>query len=309
MPSPAERQDLRDRQRLDVLARVAAGATIRDACAQPGAPSAKTVDKWRRADAAFGEALRIARAQGDHAARLVFDPAVAAVVLGRLRGGASMRAVERDPAMPSRRTLQRWMMTDLAFGEAVRDAAQARRRGLAERLGEVRRGRVVAWDAGLAERVLYLVGQGATIGGLRAADPAMPSARTVRGWRRARPDFDFDLGVNVAAGRVARGRARRRAWLEPLCAAIVEGASLSDLGAVEGLPHRGTLYAWVARDRVFAEAVARACAHRGDWYRDRMVQELDRMGVLGVSAARALLKPLSRRMGDLSRAPGRRWRG
>jgi hypothetical protein len=307
MPSPSDRAHVRARQQHEILARVGAGETVKDVCARAGAPSAKTVDRWGRGDAGFRAALDQAFARADYAARLAFDPVKGAAVLARLRAGETLRQIELDPAAPSRRTLRYWRLTDLEFGEAVERLRRMRRQARGARLGETRRA-LTAWNPRLADRVLYQVGQGVALTQLRSVNPALPSAFAVRRWRRERPEFDYELGVNLKMGRLARQRARRRARMEPVCLAIVQGASLNELAGRHGFPHRSTLYGWVARDPEIAREVGRACDERVHWYADQMLEIARRMEPLDVVEAGRRIKRVEARLGRLWQRPGKRWR-
>jgi hypothetical protein len=156
------------------------------------------------------------------------------------------------------------------------------------------------WDEAVSERVLYLIGQGHRVEALRRVDPAMPGRPVIERWRRARPDFDFDFRVNALMGRLARRRAERHALLETVEARLLSVGSLKRLGGRNGLPRAATLYAWVRRDRAFAERVRFA----REFHRELL---LDRAWALvrideGLSAAelRRGLAPLTRRVGQLA---------
>ncbi|TAJ72881.1 MAG: hypothetical protein EPO51_07025 [Phenylobacterium sp.] len=307
MPSLVERANLRDRQKLEILERVAAGETVKAACARPGMPCPKSVDRWGRQDPGFRAALDVAMAKGDYALRLAFDPVKAEAVLARLRAGESLRKIELDPAAPSRRTLRYWQSISGAFCAEVHRLRRMRRAAHGARVGERRR-ELSMWDARLADRVLYQVGRGVALTQLRAVNPALPSAYTVRKWRRERPDFDFDLRANLAMGRSARLQAKRRARMEPVCWAIVQGASLNDLAGRDGFPHRTTLYGWVARDPEIAREVARACEERVHWYADQMLEIAERTGPVDPVEAGRRIKRVEARLGRLWQRPGKRWR-
>ena len=308
----ADHSQRRARQQLEILERVTAGETVKAVCARAGMPLARTVSRWAGRDPEFGAALDVAFARGDYVRRLRFDPVLGAQVLARRRAGESRRQIERDPAMPRRHTLTYWMMTELEFGAAMREIGAAGRVAGWARVAERHRALRPAWDATLADRVLYQVGQGVRLDELKRVNPALPSACAIRRWRRERPEFDWELRVNMKAGRLARrrarGKARREAALEPVCAAIVEGASLNQLDGRDGLPRKGTLYAWVAQDRDFAAEVARACDERVHWYADQMLQVAHRIGPLGVPEARRQIKRIEGRLGRLWQRPGKRWR-
>jgi hypothetical protein len=307
MPSPADRAHLRARQQHEILARVTAGETVKAACARPGMPNAKSVDRWGRRDAGFRAALDVAFAKADYAARLAFDPVKGAAVLARLRAGESLRKIELDPAAPSRRTLRYWQSINGEFCEEVHRLRRLRRQAHEARFAETRRA-LTAWDPGLADRVLYQVGRGVALTRLRAVNPALPSAFAIRRWRRERPDFDFDLRANLKMGRSMRLRAKRRARMEPVCWAIVQGASLHDLAGRDGFPHRTTLYGWVARDPEIAREVARACDERVHWYADQMLEIAQRMGPVDPVEAGRRIKRVEARLGRLWQRPGKRWR-
>lgn len=307
MPSPADLARTRARQQFEILERVAAGETLKAACAHPGMPRPESVVRWGIRDRAFRAALDVARAKGDYAARLAFDPVKAAAVLARLRAGESMRKIELDPAAPGRRMLRYWMATEGEFCAEVHRLRDLQRAARGARLGERRRART-AWDPKLADRVLYQVGLGVALTKLRAVNPALPSAFAIRRWRRERPDFDFDLRANLKMGRSMRRRAKRRARMEPVCWAIVQGASLNELAGQDGFPHRTTLYDWVRRDEAIAEAVSRACDERVHWYADQMLEVAERLGPLDPGEAGRRIKRIEARLGRLWQRPGKRWR-
>lgn len=307
MPSPADRAQLRARQQLEILDRVTAGETLKVACGRAGMPRVGSVVRWGRRDAGFRAALDVAFAKADYAARLAFDPVKGAAVLTRLRAGESLRKIELDPAAPSRRTLRYWQSINGEFCEELHRLRRLKRQAHGARLGEQRRA-LTAWDPVLADRVLYQVGQGVALTRLRTVNPALPSAFAVRRWRRERPEFDYELRVNLKMGRLARMRARRRARMEPVCWAIVQGASLNGLAGRDGFPHRTTLYDWVARDREIAREVSRACDERVHWYADQMLEIAERMGPVDPAEAGRRIKRVEARLGRLWQRPGKRWR-
>lgn len=307
MPTLAELAHTRARQRLEILDRVSAGETLRAACARPGMPRPESVVRWGVRDPDFRAALDVAQARGDAVRRgLRFDWDGAEAVLARLRAGATLREVERDPGLPSRRTLRAWMAAQPGFQEEIERLRRGRLAARGERLGAARRG-LAAWDERTADRVLFHVGQGVTLDGLRAADGALPSAWAVRRWARERPEFAHALKVNQKMGRLARGRARRRARIEGVCEAVAMGASLPEVMGRGGAPHRSTLYGWAARDKEIARALGQAADERTYFYADLMLDAAREVAPLDVKAARAEVKRIQARVGRLWQRPGSRW--
>jgi hypothetical protein len=136
-----------------ILKRVEAGETIREITADRRMPAYCTVYQWVRVHPQFGaryRAIRVRRS-ADYVSRVVnraaaqaFWPAHKAKVLGkrwwrrgkpssyapsvgkaicaRLRKGATMMAINADPAMPSARVVYRWMRTEAEFRDMVIEA-------------------------------------------------------------------------------------------------------------------------------------------------------------------------------------------
>ena len=98
MPSPYRRDVAR--LKAEVVARVAAGESLRAIGAVAGMPCQATVRKWALADAGFAGDLAAARARAG-ALELRYDAAVAAAFLARAKGGETVNALLRAPGMPS----------------------------------------------------------------------------------------------------------------------------------------------------------------------------------------------------------------
>lgn len=304
MPDPyvATRQDLK----LEILARVTAGATLRGLSEEAGMPSPGTVRDWRRDDPWFAGALAEALRVGAWRRRWRYDPVRGEAFLARYRTGARMADILRDPAMPSRAVLDHWRRTEVGFGEAVE---MARRALEAHRLRGLRQARTPqAWDARAADRVLFRVGQGEPLRTLHLADPTLPRPGVVARWRRERPDFDHAMRVNLKAGRRKQRTSRRRCAVaaDAVLDGIAAGASLNSLGGAAGLPSRETLSRWVREQPDFAAGVAAACDLREDWYRDAMAEVLVRRPGMTAREMRAALAPWSRQLARLKHRPGRR---
>jgi len=295
------------RIRIEVLARVAAGETVKGVCAGPGMPGPSTVHRWARENAPFGEELARAQRVGTFRRLYAYDEAKAAAFLARVRAGEPRRSLLGKPGMPSQHTFRDWCIRQAPFAEELHRLRQEQLAGHAERFRQARRD----WDPALADRILGRVFRDGSLARVLNADPGLPCFHVVQRWRREQPEFDRALKRMFAAWRrrPRLGTERSRctpALTERIAARIVEGASLADLGREAGMPARSTLYRWVAREPGFARAVWEASAHREDWYRDQMLAVLDRLGPASNRAIQRALAPLARRLGSLRRLPGRK---
>jgi len=90
------------RLRAEIVARVAAGETLRAVCAGEGMPSEHAMRTWARADPGFDRALAAAHGAGA-ARRIAFDAAKAEAFLAAARAGAPVHAPFGRPGMPKRR--------------------------------------------------------------------------------------------------------------------------------------------------------------------------------------------------------------
>lgn len=301
-PYAARRQKLK----LEILDRVTAGATVGRVCASAGMPEVTTVRNWRRSDPWFAAAMVEALRVGAWRRRWRYDPVRGAAFLARYRAGERIDVILRDPDMPSRPVLDYWRRTDLGFCEAV---TVARRAMELHRLRGLRAARTPQpWDARAADRVLFRVGQGEPLRTVHLADPTLPRPGVVARWRRERPDFDYEMRVNVKAGRRKRRTSRRRcaAAADAVLDRIVTGASLNSLGALADMPSRETLSRWIREQPDFAAQVAMACVQRDDWYRDAMAEVLVQRPGMTAREMRAALAPWARQLARLQHRPGRR---
>ena len=167
MPSPYRREATR--LKAEIVARVAAGESLRALGALSGLPGAHTVRNWARADPGFAAELAVARARGAERG-CAFDEAKAAAFLARARAGEPINALLHEPGMPGRRAYRYWQATDAAFAEAV--LALRRRRD--QQIGVHGRARLRAWDPALGDRIIVAVHKGATLAEALAGDPALP---------------------------------------------------------------------------------------------------------------------------------------
>ncbi|HEX3700224.1 MAG TPA: hypothetical protein VHV27_06070 [Phenylobacterium sp.] len=118
-----------------VLARIAAGETVRQLTADPRMPSYATVYRWTHMIAEFGEAYRAVRLERCVEAQLMdaltprapsrrawyagppstYTPAKARTICAAIKKGASLSEVLRRPGMPSSKAIYVWMKRRPAF--------------------------------------------------------------------------------------------------------------------------------------------------------------------------------------------------
>lgn len=285
-----------------ILARVAAGETVKAICAEAGMPCAGSVVVWRRRDPAFRAALDTALREGRWRRRRQFDSAKAEALLELLRNGATLRAALADPATMSQRAFRYWRQTDVGFAEEL---ARINRTKREERSAWAHR-RWRPFDRALADQVLLRVGRGTPLRRVLSADKALPCRAVLARWRRERLDFDDELRVAMRASRhVARAR---RLWSEDLQAEIIEriarGASFRQLARRPDMPSLGTLCNWMKRKPGFAEAVRWACRERELAHGERAVAIAEQATSASAGRARRRVEGLRRQNGWRSRWPG-----
>jgi hypothetical protein len=94
-----------------ILNGLAAGRGLRALCRGPGMPTRATVMRWLHEHPDFAAYARTARRAGrlDRPGRpSLYTPALLEEIYLRLSQGEPLRTLCRDPAMPSRSTLQAW---------------------------------------------------------------------------------------------------------------------------------------------------------------------------------------------------------
>jgi hypothetical protein len=144
-----------------ILARIEAGETVKQLCADPRMPSYATVYQWVRVDEEFGAAWMDLRAR--QARQAIADDAQAAAhraslrtfkeslgvarrrrggkrssytaaaggkICRRVAAGAALSHVLAEPGMPSSKAVYRWLKTQPAFRRAYHQACWARMREL-----------------------------------------------------------------------------------------------------------------------------------------------------------------------------------
>jgi len=307
MPTRSDLAAHRQHLKAEVARRAGTGETLVSICAEAGQPHLWTVYRWLRTDACFKDLLKDAQRRGVWRRRYGFDEAKARAFLARLAAGEPLAELARDPAMPAPSTLRYWRASQGEFGAEVLRLIGVHRAQRCGRLKPPRAARTRPWTEDEGDRILVRVGRGEALSRLHKLDPTLPERWLVDDWRRQSPEFAHDLRVHVRAGRKARARARRKAALEILCDRIVQGGSVHSLGGRHGLPASKTLYRWINTDPDFAREVARACDIREDWYRDKMIEVLDKSGPISGAEMRRRLAPLSRQLGSLKNRPGKRW--
>jgi len=287
-----------------ILARVAAGETVRAVCAEPGMPSTASVQLWRRQDAGFAAALDTAVLQGRWRRRFQFDETKAKALLARLAAGEGIDAALAAPDTMSQRAFRYWRATDAGFAEEL---ARLNAIKAEEKAARMRRGRR-AFDRALADRILVRVGRGTPLERVLTADKALPCRGVLARWRRERPDFDHELQVAMRAARHVRGA--RRLWSEALEAEIIErigrGASFRKLARRPDMPCESTLANWMKRKPAFADAVRWACREREIAHAERQVQIAERATAASVGRAARRIARLRQQNGWRDRWPGGR---
>jgi hypothetical protein len=180
-----------------VIARLAAGETLRQVVADPAMPSRRTLAHWRACQASFAEALHQVKGLRAEAWRFrnqgrwrVFDPALADRILARVvQGGALPKVLASDPALPSPKVLARWRRENREFDRLLTGAmvigGRVRRR--------VKRRSPRCTEA-LIETIMQRIIYGASLASL-GREPHMPSASTLRAWKRRDPEFARALAI------------------------------------------------------------------------------------------------------------------
>lgn len=174
-----------------VIARLAAGETLRQVVADPAMPSRRTIAYWRATQGSFAEALhqvKILRAESwrfrNHGRFRAFDPAIAERVMVRvLHGDPVLRALAADPAFPCPKVFERWRRENPGFNRLFTGALAI---GASVR-SRVKRPSPRCTEA-LVGRIMERLARGASLASL-AREPGFPSARTLYVWKRDNPRF------------------------------------------------------------------------------------------------------------------------
>ena len=110
-----------------VCHRIAAGESQASICADPQMPSIGSLRAWARQRPAFGKTFARARAMGGRDGRTpvsTWCPIKAHEIVVRVSEGEPLTTIEKDPAMPSARTIFLWRKDHPAFAEDLRVARE-----------------------------------------------------------------------------------------------------------------------------------------------------------------------------------------
>lgn len=293
---------------------IGAGHSLRGVAATAGMPSRQTLHRWMRGCETWRREAAQARAAARGERRMAaaardFDDAAAEAFLVRVRLGYPVRGLVRGGGWLNRERLARWTQARPEFAAALGEAVASGRRVRLD-LGTRRLG----FDSAVADKVVVRLAGGRRWAELWA-DADLPGRFVLARWRREDAAFDQVVRTAVLAGHRRRARARRAArvaGLSGLDGAVFEriaaGASLRELGAEAGMPHRATLYRWVREDRAFAAVVAQACEAREIGLAETICEIAERATPATMPAAMRALGAVRRRQGQLRPWPGMRRR-
>jgi len=116
-----------------VCRKMAAGATLAEACRDPMLPVAQEVARWAAEDVRFAEMIARARAAGgsEHLARPgrpgTWSKELANEFLARIAAGRGLAEVCAEEGMPTHTTVYRWLRTKPEFAAAYAEARRCRR--------------------------------------------------------------------------------------------------------------------------------------------------------------------------------------
>ena len=294
-------------QKMEILARVAAGASVQALAREPGMPCAKTVMSWGRADPTFRHELWLAGRQRT-ALRQAFDPVLAAAFLARYRTGEPMQSILADPAMPTATAVNRWRACELPFADEVRRIMALHEPARKQRLGRARIPR--SFDQAEADAVLVAIVRGAQMETLNRTHPALPGRDVVYRWRREQPEFAAEVTQALRHGRRRHGRAARAcaAREDRIVAGLAAGGSFSDLQRQPGMPRRGALSRWYAQRPDFRAKVDAACQDREDSYVAQIAELARTVTPENYIAVGRQISELKRQVTRLNHRPGRKKR-
>lgn len=279
---------------------VEAGVSLDDLASRPGFPSRLTMWRWMQASPEFAQRLNAARHWrdvGKAEARIAagaFSAPLAEAFLLRVRRGEAVRDLVRQPGQPNRDLLNAWKRQRPDFARDLEAAI-----GFAR---ELRPRRWERYDEAVADQVIVRLSRGEYLRAL-LADPALPSEKALRRWRRIWPEFDHAVAMARLAGLRARGRRRRKLTPEleaELIERILAGASLHAIAKLPHMPHHVTLYGWLRRDRALRARVRDAERERDLMLMDRALAIAERATEATVGQARAEVAGLHRQIGRMT---------
>jgi hypothetical protein len=159
-----------------ILQQLRAGRPLRAVCAEPGMPSARTVQGWVR-DGVDGFAAAYRAARGDSRPRGTpeYMPDIADRIFKGLRAGRALAAICRDAGMPPYATVRDWIRHDRhGFAAPCRAALRA---------GGTRFARPTRYTRRIANVIFEGLCEGLALETV-CAKPGMPTAAAVRRWVR-----------------------------------------------------------------------------------------------------------------------------
>lgn len=289
----------------EILARVEAGETVRAICAGAGMPCPQSVTNWARWDPdGFGAALRAARGRALERRKDGYDEAVAQAVLARLRAGARLDDIWREPGMPGQHQWYRWVRSQAHIAEEYYGLVRQR---AATRMLRMRQGRYRAFDPAVGERLYLRLWGGEPLRAVLRSDKAFPSLAVLARWRRENPGFGQMIADVLRGWRRRRARERTRCTpevTEKVYRALAQGHSLRSISRMPGAPSQKALYNWVRERERFARAVAWGCYDREEWFMDRIVEAAERSGARTKREVTRATAPWVRQMTRLRKQPG-----
>ena len=193
--------------------------------------------------------------------RIRYSKALAATICRRLASGEAVRAIARDPAMPSRKTLRRWMKRDVDGLFAV----CARR---------TKPGCPSTYTTKLGAEICRPLARGDSMLAI-ARDPEMPPRSTLRHWIKQDKDGLFaECPRTLHKGGPRTLHSKRLA--AAICRELASGRTLFSVTSDPDMPAAPTVVDWVHKDvDGFRAAYARARELGYDTMADEILQIAD----------------------------------
>ena len=176
--------------------------------------------------------------------RTRYSRKLAEIICRRLAGGERLRAIARDPAMPSRKTLHRWMKRDVdgLFAACSR---------------QTKPGCPSTYTTKLGAEICRRLAKGEPLAAI-ARHPRMPPRSTLRYWMKKDKDGLFAQCPRTPGKGGPRTLYSKRLGSE-ICRRLASGRSLLSIAADPGMPAAPTVVDWVNKDvNGFGAAYARA---------------------------------------------------
>jgi hypothetical protein len=193
--------------------------------------------------------------------RARYSKALAAAICRRLASGERLRAIARDPAMPSRKTLHRWLKQDDdgLFAPCPRTA---------------RPGAPSRYSRKLAETICRRLARGEPLAAI-ARDPRMPPRSTIRYWIKIDKDGLF-APCPRTPGKGGPPTLYSKRLAGEICRRLARGRSLASIGRDRDMAAAPTVIDWVKKDLDgFKAAYARARELGRDTLTDEIIELAD----------------------------------